>query len=142
MTSSIATVALAEVVPVGMLLGISYFLLFHNAKVATAIFPDVDATPDAAPRDFSRTLVALTGVMLVVEWTPSAINTILSYLTVGGVDPSFHGRLVRPFIGAVLPIAAGIYLIMRPDRLIEFLNRPRSDGLPHDADDADELPVA
>lgn len=118
-----APLALAEVIPVSLLLGLSYLLIFHNAKVATAIFPDVAAT-DHAPPDFARTLVGLTGVLLLVQATPGAVNTILNLLSVGKIDLTLRGQLIRRFIGSLVPIGAGIYLIARPGRLLEYLQRP------------------
>lgn len=126
--ASLARVALAEVLPVALLLGLSYLLIFHNGKVATAIFPDVDTGSDArtdndAP-DLARTLVALMGVLLLVEATPSALNLVLNLISVGDADPAFRSQLRRRLLGALVPIAAGVYLIARPGRLIEYLRRP------------------
>lgn len=138
-SASIAILTLAEIVPMGLLLGLSYVLVFHNAKVATAIFPDIDGIADAEPHDLSRTLVALTGAMLLVRGTPSALNVILSYLSVDSIDPTLRGRIVRPLIGSLVPIGAGIYLIARPERLIAFLQRPSPKAT---RDHTDELPIA
>ena len=136
--ASLARLALAEVMPVGLMLGLSYLLIFHNTKVATAIFPDVEAaTTDHAPADLSRTLVALTGVMLLVQAAPAVLNTILTYLAVGQSDPTLRGRLIPRFIGLLVPIGAGIYLITRPGRLIEYLQRP----LPEHAADESDAPI-
>jgi hypothetical protein len=121
---SFAPVALAEIIPVGLLLGLSYLLIFHNAKVATAIFPDVEATADHALPDCARTLVALTGVLLLVQATPGAVNTILIFLSDREIDPTSRGQLIRRFIGSLVPIGSGIYLITRPGRFLEYLQRP------------------
>ena len=114
-----------EVIPVGIMLGVSYLLIFHNAKVAAAIFPDIEAAAVHAPTDLARTLIALTGVFLLVEATPGVVNTILTFLFAGEIDdPRVRGQLIRRFIGSLVPIAAGIYLIARPGRLLEYLQRP------------------
>jgi hypothetical protein len=122
--ASFARIGLAEVIPVGLLLGLSYLLIFHNAKVATAVFPDVEAAVDRPAPDIARTLVALAGVMLLVQATPGAVNAILNLLSIGVTDPALRGQLVRRLVGAIVPIAAGIYLIARPQRLLEYLQRP------------------
>ena len=130
---SFAPLALAEVIPVALMLGLSYLLIFHNAKVATAIFPDLEpATYHAAP-DLARTLVALTGVLLLVQAAPTAVNAILTVFSAGGPDPTLRGRLIQRFIGSLVPIGAGIYLITRPERLLEYLQRP----MPEDAADVE-----
>jgi hypothetical protein len=125
-----ARLGVAEVIPVALMLGISYLLLFHNAKVTLAIFPDVDTTPDRATFDISRTLVALTGVMLLVGAMPSLINTGLNYFTAGAVDPTARGRLFARIVGLIVPIGAGLYLITRPERLLDYLDRPVADDVP------------
>jgi hypothetical protein len=121
---SFAPLALAEVIPVALMLGLSYLLIFHNAKVATAIFPDVDTSTGQPPSDVVRMLVVLTGVVLLVQGAPSAVNTILNFFSVGETDPTLRGRLIRTFIGSLVPIAAGIYLITRPERFLEYVQRP------------------
>ncbi|HEY8310284.1 MAG TPA: hypothetical protein VIG47_06995, partial [Gemmatimonadaceae bacterium] len=122
--ASFAPLGIAEVIPVGLSLILSYLLIFHNAKVATAIFPDVEATTDVAASDVARTLVALTGVMLVVQAMPGAVNIVLNMLPIGGIEPRLRAELLNRSIRAAIPIAAGVYLIMRPGRLLEYLQRP------------------
>lgn len=122
--ASLGRVALAVALPVALMLGLSYLLIFHNAKVALAIFPDVDDGAAQAEPDFAKTLVALTGVMLLVQSTPSALNVFLTLVALDRTDPSLHGDVVRRLIGLLVPIAAGIYLLLRPGRLLEYLGRP------------------
>jgi hypothetical protein len=129
---SAARLGIAEVIPVALLLGISYLLVFHNAQVAAAIFPDVEANAGGAPTwDISRTLVALTGVLLLVDAAPGVLNTILNYFTAGAIDPALRGQLAGRLIGLLVPIAAGIYLIARPDRLLDYLQRPAPAEVPN-----------
>lgn len=124
-STSVARLAIAEVLPVALLLSVSYLLIFHNTKVAAAIFPDVEGAADgaSAQSDLALTLVALTGVFLLVQATPGALNAVLNIFTVGDIDPNLRGGLLRRFIGALIPIGAGIYLIVRPGRLLDFLQR-------------------
>ena len=132
-----APLALAEVIPVGLMLGLSYLLIFHNAKVATAIFPDVEVATGHAPPDFSRTLIALAGVLVLVQAAPITVNAILNYFSVGQTDPTLRGRLIERFVGSLVPIGAGIYLIARPERLLDYLQRP----LPEQVADETDAPV-
>lgn len=125
-----ARLGVAEVIPVALMLGISYLLLFHNPKVALAIFPDVETTPDRATFDISRTLIALTGVMLLVGATPGLINTGLNYFTAGAIGPTVRGQLFARIVGLVVPIGAGLYLITRPERLLDYLDRPVAQQVP------------
>ena len=122
--ASLGRVALAVALPVALMLGISYLLIFHNAKVALAIFPEVEDGATLAEPDFARTLVALTGVMLLVQAAPGALNALLTLLAVGQTDPSLRPGVVRRLIGLAVPVGAGVYLLTRPDRLLEYLNRP------------------
>ena len=128
--TSTARLAAAEVIPVGLMLALSYLLIFHNAKVATAIFPDVEGAVDHAPPDISRTLVALTGVMLLVQVMPALVNSVLVLISLGRFDPMLRAQVFRRLIGTLIPIGAGVYLIMRPDRLLEYLQRPLSQPVP------------
>ena len=125
-----ARLGAAEAIPVALLLGISYLLVFHNAQVAAAIFPNVEATPDDATYSISRTLVALTGVLLVVQAAPGVLNAVLAYFTVGAVNPTARGQLVARLVGLVVPLGAGIYLITRPERLLDYLERPLPEQAP------------
>jgi hypothetical protein len=127
---SLPRLGFAEVVPVGLLLGLSYLLIFHNASVATAIFPSVDAADQHTPPDFARTLIALTGVILLVQAAPSAVNTVLILLSVSEIDPPQRAELLRRLIGILVPIGSGIYLMTRPGRLLEYWQRASPEHIP------------
>jgi hypothetical protein len=124
---SFPRLAVAEVVPVGLMLGLSYILIFHNAKVASAILPDVGGASEHVPSDLARTLIALTGVLLLAEALPTVINTMLNYATVGATDAMLRPQLVRRFIGSLAPLGVGIYLIARPQRLLDYVQRPTAE---------------
>ena len=111
--------------PVALLLGLSYLLVFHNSQLATAISPDAGATIDGSP-DLARTLVVLLGVMLVVEAIPGTLNAVLAYLAAGEY-PNMTDRAgpLRGFIGHVVQIVIAIYLIRRPERLLDYVRRTR-----------------
>ena len=115
-------------VPVVLLLGLSYVLVFHSAGLAATIAPDADegAASDHGTPDLARILVALLGVMLLVQAIPRTLNLILAFFAAGEFPVA--PNLVRPignFIGDAVQVAIAIYLIMRPDRLVEYLRRPR-----------------
>ena len=112
-------------VPVALLLGLSYVLVFHNSKLAAAIAPDaVSETPQGAT-DLARVLVALLGVHLFVVAIPSLLNHVVAFLAGGEFPqaPSGAGTL-RYFIGSGVQAAIALYLIVRPERLLAFVRRP------------------
>jgi len=116
-----ARLGTAEAIPVALLLGISYLLVFHNTQVAAAIFPSVETAPDHATYAISRTLVALTGVLLLVQAVPSLLSTVLAYFTAGAVDPTMRPQILARVAGLLVPVGAGLYLITRPERLLDYL---------------------
>lgn len=122
--ASIARVALAEVIPVALLLGLSYLLLFHNAQAAAALFPNVDASAEEVPPGLARTLIALMGVFLLIQATPTALNVVLNYFFAADVDLAARRTLIPRLLTSFIPIVASCYLVARPGRLLEFLERP------------------
>ncbi|HEY4218135.1 MAG TPA: hypothetical protein VGM67_13410 [Gemmatimonadaceae bacterium] len=119
-----APLVLAIVAPIALLLGLSYLLIFHSAKAATAIFPDADDADEPVPPEVVLVLVALVGVLLLVQAAPTAINVLLTLFTVGQSDPTVRGEVIRRLIGSLVPIGVGAYLIVRPGRLIDYVLRP------------------
>jgi hypothetical protein len=111
--------------PVLLLLGLSYVLVFHNAQLAAAISPDAGATIDGSP-DLARVLIVLLGVFLLVQAIPGTLNTLLAYLAAGEF-PQVGNRAapMRSFIGHVVQIAIALWLIMRPERILDYVLRPR-----------------
>ena len=112
--------------PVALLLGLSYLLVFHNSQLAAAISPDAGASSDRGSPDLARTLVVLLGVFLLVEAIPGTLNAVLAYLAAGEY-PNMTDRAgpLRGFIGHVVQIVIAIYLITRPERLLHYVRRPR-----------------
>jgi hypothetical protein len=111
--------------PVALLLGLSYVLVFHNAQLAAAIAPDAGAAIDGSP-DLARILIVLLGVFLLVQAIPGTLNGVLAYLAAGEF-PNMTDRAgpLRGFIGHVVQIAIAIWLIRRPERLLDYVRRPR-----------------
>ena len=115
----------AIAVPVALMLGLSYVLVFHGSQLAAAIAPDVSAANQHGAPDLDRVLVVLLGVMLLVQAIPGTLSTVLGYLAAGEFQAS-PSRAVpaRAFIGHGVQIAIALYLIVRPERLLEFVRRP------------------
>ena len=115
-------------VPVVLLLGLSYVLVFHSAGLAATIAPDAGAASEHGTPDLARILVALLGVLLLVQAIPRTLNLILAFFAAGEFPVA--PNLVRPignFIGDAVQVAIAIYLIIRPDRLVDFVRRPRAE---------------
>jgi hypothetical protein len=116
---------LSIAVPVALLLGLSYVLVFHNAQLAATIAPDVRATSEHGTPDLARVLVALLGVLLLVQAIPGAISALLGFFAAGEF-PERPSRVlpVRSFIGSGVQLAIALFLIMRPQRLLDYVRRP------------------
>jgi hypothetical protein len=100
--------------------------------VATAIFPDVGDLSDRAPSDLARTLVALMGVMFLVRAVPAAVDLLLSLIAVNSGAPEVRDQVIPRLVGLVVPIGVGVYLITRPTRFIDYVQRPLAEALPSD----------
>jgi hypothetical protein len=129
--ASLGPMLLSIAVPVALLLALSYVLVFHNGQLVAAIAPDVRATSEHATPDLPRILVVLLGVLLLVQAIPGAISGLLAVLAAGEFPtmPSRAGP-VRFFISSGLQLAIALFLIMRPERLLDFVRRPASREIP------------
>ena len=117
----------AMVLPFGLLLGFSYVLVFHNSSLARAIVPSTDATVDTGGADFARVLFALLGAYLLAEAGPATLNAIAAVLM--STSDEFAGNParyapVRSLLADIAKGAIGWYLIARPQRLLELVQRP------------------
>jgi hypothetical protein len=106
--------------PVALLLGLSYLLVFHNSQLAAVISPDAGATIEGSP-ELARILIVLLGVSLLVAAIPGTLNAVLAYLAAGEF-PEMPNRTapLRGAIGHVVQIAIAIWLIRRPERLLDY----------------------
>lgn len=122
---SIGSFAIMEILPFALMLGLSYILVFHNAKLAAAIAPDVDAAPEPGSTDLARILVALLGVMLFARAVPGPISEVAGFLAAGEYPSVSSAPFpLRAFIGSSVQIAIAVYLVARPDRLLSYVRRP------------------
>ena len=120
------SVVLVIGVPSLLLLGLSYLLVFHNAQLARALAPNAAGAVGADMPEIARLLVALLGVMIVLQTLPRSINLVLNiFAVVGDPDAVRGGGLYRALIGAGIEFACALYLVVRPERFVAFLNRPR-----------------
>jgi hypothetical protein len=121
-------IALVVGLPVLLLLGLSYILVFHNARLASALAPDAEATIGRGTPNLARLLVALLGSMLLLQTLPRVINLILNLFVAAG-DPDIiqGGALRRALISTGVEVACALYLVMRPERFLAFLDRPRAE---------------
>ena len=112
-------------VPAALLLGLSYWLVFHNARLAATIAPDTESTSAHGAADLSRVLVVLLGVYLLVIAIPSLLNAVMTFIAAGEypVAPSTGGP-VRYLLGSGVQAAIALFLIFRPERLLAFARRP------------------
>lgn len=112
--------------PAVILFGLSYVLVFHNAQLAAAITP-TDAAIDHATPGLARLLVALTGVIVVLESSPRFVNLVLNIFAVADDPEAVHGgALARGLISTSIELACALYLVLRPERFLAFLNRHRT----------------
>jgi hypothetical protein len=117
--------AFAMVIPVVLLFGLSYVLLLHNATVAKRLFPSLEDPAEPATPDLPRTLVGLLGVFLLCTAIPPVVQLI------PGSQFSSAGTAalqLRALIGYALQVVVGIFLILRPARVLELWQPAVSEG--------------
>jgi hypothetical protein len=90
-----------------------------------AIAPHDAAANEHGTPDLARILVALLGVLLLVQAIPGMISGLVAFFAAGEFPtmPSRAGP-VRFFIGSGLQLAIALFLIMRPQRLLDYVRRP------------------
>ena len=125
---AVGSVLLAEGVPTALLLGISYLLTFHNAQVATAIFPDLGTTSEEGSPDLARMLVAVVGVLLLGQAIPGTISSFFNFFAIREFPgESLRAQLIPRFFASGVQAAFALYLIVRPEKLLAYLRRPPPD---------------
>ena len=118
---------LVVAVPLLLLLGLSYVLVFRSSSLAAAIAPDGHATSAHSAADIPRTLVVLLGVMLLAQAVPRLINIALAFLAAGEFpEGAPNSGLLRDFIASCVPFAIALFLTLRPERLLATIARTRS----------------
>jgi hypothetical protein len=96
--------------------------------LATIIAPEISATSEGGASDLPRVLVGLLGVYLLVPAIPTTISTIIAVVSARMAQGSWAaGFEITRFIDLGIRIAISLYLIMRPERLVDFLRRPRAE---------------
>ncbi len=111
-------------VPLLLLLGLSYILVFRSSSLATTIAP-AHSTGEQGTANVSRTLVVLLGVMLLAQSVPALINIGLAFLAAGEFpEGAPNSGLLRNFVATAIPFAMSLFLIMRPGRLLAYIQRP------------------
>jgi hypothetical protein len=123
--ASLGPMLLSIAAPVALLLGLSYVLVFHNGQLVAAIAPDDAAAREHGAPDLPRILVVLLGVLLLVQAIPGATSALLGLFAASEFPtmPS-RARPVRLFIGSGVQLAIALFLIMRPQRLLDYVRRP------------------
>lgn len=113
-----------------LLFGLSYLLVFRSAGIAAVIAPDVDADVDAdsasasASPELERTLIRVAAVLLLGLGVPGIVTGLLTFATTRGLtDAGASGIALRRFAGSAAQVAFALYLIARPERLLELAKR-------------------
>lgn len=115
---------LVVAMPLALLLGFSYVLVFRSGQLVSTIAPDAQSAAKHDSHDLPRILVMLLGVWLLVQATPVIVNQILAFV-VAGEFPEAQQRAVisRALIGYAIQVAIALFLIMRPERLLAYARR-------------------
>ena len=114
-------------IPLALILGFSYVLVFHNAQLARTIAPDPAATIEFGSADLARVLFALLGVVLLSEAIPSVLNLIIAIAMMAGQEfgsSAERAGPIRALLSAAAKGAIGWYLIANPERLLAIVRRP------------------
>ena len=112
-------------IPMALLLAFSYVLVFRSGQLVSAIAPDAQDATEHSPPDTPRVLVVLLGVWLLTQALPLMSNVILAFLAAGEYPSTGQTVMLRGSLGSVLQIAIGLFLIMKPERLLEYVRRPQ-----------------
>jgi hypothetical protein len=116
---------LVVAVPLALLLGFSYLLVFRSAQLAATIAPDVAVMNEHGAQDLAPILVALLGVFLLAQAIPATLNVVLAFFAAGEFpEAPSRAPQIRSFIGIGVQDVVALYLIMRPGRLVEYVRRP------------------
>lgn len=110
--------------PLAALAALSYVLVFHNVQIAAAIAPHTKATSESGTPDVGRILVVLLGVFLLVEAIPGALNAALTLRDLAEFGGSSRTAVTAHLLSVVIQIAIALYLIVRPERLLDYVQRP------------------
>lgn len=111
-------------IPIALLVGLSYVLVFHNSRLAEAIAPDAGEGTESGAPDLARVLVVLLGVHLLVTAIPGVLSVALGLLSGGPFAPGMaSGGALRVLLGPVSQSVIAGFLIARPERLLEFVRR-------------------
>ncbi len=122
---------LVVAVPLFHLLGASYVLVFRSSSLTAAIAPEGHAATQHGATDFSRTLVVLIGVLLLVQSLPILINIALAFLAAGEFpEGAPNSGLLRNFVSTGVQFAIASFLILRPERLLATIARTPSREAP------------
>lgn len=111
-------------VPMALIAVLSYMLVFHNDRVSAAILPDSDAAGEAGSSDLPRLLVVLVGTLVLIQSIPEALSTVLAYRAAAQFGASPRDGVVGRLVGSAVQVAIALYLIVRPQRLLDFARRP------------------
>ena len=100
----------------------------HAFPLAAALAPHADVPVEHGTPDIARVLVALVGIMTVLQTLPRLVNLVLNiFAAAGDPDAMPGGALRRALIGTGIEFACALFLVMRPERFLDFLNRSRSE---------------
>jgi hypothetical protein len=110
-------------VPMALVAVLSYVLVFHNDQVAAAILPDDDAAGAVDLSNLPQLLVVLLGVLILIQSIPETLNVAMAYFAATQLGGSARNGVSARFFGAAIQIAIALYLIARPQRLLDFAQR-------------------
>jgi hypothetical protein len=122
--------ALVGVGPAAGLLFVGYVLVFHNDRAVTVIFPDFGADDGAPTTDIAPILVALTGILVLGSAIPGVVSGLIGLMAAArfGAVVS-RGAQVQGFTGRLVQAAFGVFLVVRPQRLLAYLRRPADEAV-------------
>jgi hypothetical protein len=127
--------AMLQVAPSAVLLVLGYALVFHNAQAASVIFPVFGPASNDPLPDMSRLLVALTGVLIFGSSLAGLVGGLMSLLATAALPRGIaRPSQIQTFTGRVVEAGFGLFLIMRPQWLLDYLRANEQMPSTEDAD--------
>jgi hypothetical protein len=120
-TAGSRTLAFGIVIPVALLFGLSYLLVFHSDVVSRRLFPGFDSSPSDSSVLQTRIALGLLGMLVLALAIPHLVASFLVLLA----ERAAAGPILREVVAYVVQTALAVFLIARPEVLVGFWSGPQ-----------------
>jgi hypothetical protein len=108
------------ILPVALLFGLSYLLVFHSEVVSRRVFREFDPSPSDPSVLQARVAVGLLGVLILALAIPHLVASLILF-----ADERMAASVpLREVISYAVQTALALFLIVRPEALLGFWSTP------------------